>query len=291
MFIGVSPFQAPAFYSIISYADQVQKIFHPMGGMYQVPKALETMARNFGTRFHYNQEIKQIKNSDGKIVLKSADAEMDFGQVAVNADYCYAQSQLLNRKIPGYKYSCSVFLIYLGLKKKIHGLAHHNLFFSSGLKKNLQEIFQDQTTPLDPSFYVHLPTVTDSSLAPAGKEICYILIPVANLERPGDNFSAQEDRLRKLVFAKIKQVTGEDLENLIEVEHRFYPKDFISRYNIKYGATFGLAHNLTQSAFFRPTNFDPWIKNLYFVGASTQPGGGLPVVIASSRITADLITR
>lgn len=144
--------------------------------------------------------------------------------------------------------------------------------------------------PQDPSFYVHVPTVTDASLAPADKEIFYILVPVANLENNKEDISTYEERLRRIIFDKISEKLGSRIEDLIEVEHRFYPKDFISRYNIKYGATFGLAHNLMQSAFFRPANFDSRIKNLYFTGASTQPGGGLPVVIASSRIVADLIT-
>lgn len=289
MFMGVSPFNAPAFYSIISYTDHVQKIFHPMGSMYQIPLALEKMAKKFGCQFHYNSEIKKIKPKKDGLILELDSREEVFDKVVVNADYAYAQSQLLGRRIPNYKYSCSVYLIYLGLKQKVKGLAHHNLFFSKDLKKNLKQIFEQKVRPEDPSFYVHVPTITDASLAPVGKEIFYILIPVANLEENKEDISVYEERLRNIIFDKISEKLGRRVEDLIEVEHRFYPKDFISRYNIKYGATFGLAHNLMQSAFFRPVNFDRKIKNLYFVGASTQPGGGLPVVIAGSRIVADLI--
>lgn len=291
MFMGVSPFDAPAFYSIISYTDQVEKIFHPMGGMYQIPLALEKIAKGFGAKFHYNQEIKSLRHKGRRFLLQTNDSEIAAERVAVNADFAYAQEHLLRRSIPEYKYSCSVMLIYLGLKKKINNLAHHNLFFASDMRKNLTEIFKNGRVPTDPSFYIHVPTVTDPSLAPEGKEILYVLIPVSNLNRPKDDILAHEAELRRIVFDKIKQVSGEDIEGLIETEHKFYPEDFIKRYNIKYGATFGLAHNLMQSAFFRPSNFDPRIKNLYFTGASTQPGGGLPVVIASSRIVADAITR
>jgi len=290
MFMGVSPFNAPAFYSIISYADHVQKIFHPMGSMYQIPLALEKMAKRFGAQFHYHAEVKKIKQKEGSLILELAGQERAFDKVVVNADYAYAQSELLGRRLPAYKYSCSVYLIYLGLKQKAKGFAHHNLFFSRDLKKNLNQIFKEKVMPDDPSFYVHVPTVTDASLAPAGKEIFYILVPVANLEKNKEDISGYEERLRRIVFDKISTKLSRRLEDLIEVEHKFYPKDFIGRYNIKYGATFGLAHNLMQSAFFRPANFDRKIKNLYFVGASTQPGGGLPVVIAGSRIAADLIT-
>lgn len=290
MFMGVSPFDAPAFYSIISYTDHVQKIFHPMGSMYQIPAALEKMAKKFGAQFNYNAEVKKIESKKGELILKLGKQEEAFDKVVVNADYAYAQSELLGRRLPAYKYSCSVYLIYLGLKQKVKGFAHHNLFFSKCLEKNLNQIFKEKIMPDDPSFYVHVPTVTDVSLAPPGKEIFYILVPVANLQDNKEDISEYEEKLSRIVFDKISEKLGSRIEDLIEVEHRFYPKDFIGRYNIKYGATFGLAHNLMQSAFFRPANFDTRIKNLYFAGASTQPGGGLPVVIAGSRIVADLIT-
>lgn len=290
MFMGVSPFDAPAFYSVISYTDHVQKIFHPMGGMYQIPLALEKLAQKFGGKFHYNSEVRKIWKDSNKIKLRLNGLEEGFDKVIVNADYAYAKTQLLGRKIPDYKYSCSVYLLYLGLKKKIEGLAHHNLFFAGDLNKNLNQIFKDQVIPDDPSFYIHVPTVTDESLAPKDKDLFYILVPVPNLKNPQQDFLKEENNLRNIVFKRINQTIGIKLEDLIELEHRFYPDDFIGRYNIKYGATFGLAHNLMQSAFFRPPNFDNKIKGLYFVGASTQPGGGLPVVIAGSRIVADLIT-
>ncbi|MBM3244496.1 MAG: phytoene desaturase [Candidatus Omnitrophica bacterium] len=289
MFMGVSPYQAPGFYSIITYADQVQKIYHPMGGMYQIPLALEKMAKKFGAEFYYNTEVSKVYKTEDGIWLESEKGTTLYDYAVVNADYCYAQESILGRRLPDYRYSCSVFLIYLGLKQKIPGLEHHNLFFSGDLNKNLNQIFKDSEFPDDPSFYIHVPTVTDPKLAPEGKEIVYILIPVANLKNCPDTTKNHQERLRKNVFRKIKEITGEDLEPLIEVEHRFYPEDFIKSYNIKNGATFGLAHNLMQSAFFRPANFDNKIKGLFFAGASTQPGGGLPVVIASSRIVADLI--
>ena len=289
MFIGVSPFKTPAFYSVITYADHVQKISHPIGGMYQIPLALERLAGKFGAKFHYNCEIKEVQKRDGTLRLKREGGDVETDQVVINADYAYAKSRLLGLRIPQYEYSCSVYLIYLGLSKKLKGLDHHNLFFARDLEKNLEEVFDAHTVSADPSFYVHVPTVTDPSLAPPGKDIVYILIPVPNMEKSGGDFKEYEEGLRNFVIEKINKVTNENLEDLIEVEHRFYPEDFIKRYNINNGATFGLAHSLFQSAFFRPPNFEPKFKNVYFVGASTQPGGGLPPVIASSRIVADLI--
>ena len=269
MFMGVSPFEAPAFYSIISYADHVQKIFHPMGGMYQLPLALERLCKKFGCRFHYDSQVKSITDGSDGIALEFSGSTKVFDNVVVNADYAYTRSNLLGRHIPRCRYSCSVYLLYLGLKKMVEGVAHRNLFFARDLRKNLSDIFKNDTVPMDPSFYVHVP----------------------NLEKSQDGLAPHEAALRKTVFENINRQIGINLEDLIEVEHRFYPKDFIGRYNIKNGATFGLSHNLTQSAFFRPANFDNKIKRLFYVGTSIQPGGWLPVVIAGSGITAGLLSR
>ncbi|MEW6076060.1 MAG: phytoene desaturase family protein [Candidatus Omnitrophota bacterium] len=289
MFVGVSPFETPAFYSIITYADHVQKIYHPLGGMYQIPRAIEKLATDAGARLRYNCAINRIRKCRGTFLLSCDQGSFESDAVVVNADYAYTQTDLLGRKIPHFKYSCSVYLMYLGLKKKLTGLAHHNLFFAQDLRKNLSQIFKDKTLPEDPSFYVHVPTVTDPSLAPAGKEILYILVPVPNLDGGSGNFSLFEKRIQDIVFERINATAGVKIQDLIEVRHAFYPSDFISYYNIKHGATFGLAHTLMQSAFFRPMNYETATKGLYYVGASTQPGGGLPVVIAGSRIVADLI--
>ncbi len=288
MFMGVSPFSAPAFYSIITYADHVQKIFHPMGGMYQIPLALERMSKEFGVKFNYGAEVTRVIPGD-KVRISVNSKELVFDKAVINADYPYAKRNLLGRGVSDYKYSCSVYLIYLGLKKKVPGAAHHSLFFSADLNKNLEDIFEAGAVPEDPSFYLHVPTATDASLAPAGKDIFYVLVPVANLKKAKEGIMLYEKEIREKVFRKINRSFNINLEELIEVEHRFYPQDFTDRYNIEFGATFGLAHNLMQSAFFRPPNISSVLKNIYFAGASTQPGGGLPVVMASSRIVADLI--
>ncbi len=290
MFIGVSPFSAPAFYSVITYADHVQKIFHPLGGMYQIPLALERLAGKYGARFFYNTEVERIEQN-GSLNIRTTSEKQSADGVVVNADYAYSQRSLLHRAVPRYDYSCSVYLLYLGLKKKVAGCSHHNLFFAKDLRKNLDDIFMTHAVSADPSFYLHVPTVTDPELAPPGKEIFYVLIPVPNLHRDILDIRSYTKTLRSVVFGTINRTFGIRLEELIEVEHEFYPNDFIQRYNIEYGATFGLAHTLFQSAFFRPANRDKAVQNLYYVGASTQPGGGLPVVIASSHIAAGLIEK
>jgi phytoene desaturase len=290
MFIGVSPFETPAFYSVITYADHVEKIFHPLGGMYQIPLALEKLAKENGASFYYNSEVKNIVRKNGRFTLSIDGRESDADIVVINADYPYAVNKLLKRPLRHYVYSCSVYLVYLGLKRKLKGLEHHNLFFSRNLENNLDEIFELKKIPTDPSFYVHIPTKTDPSLAPEGKDLVYILIPVANLDGCRDDINGHKARLRKIVFDKINGICGINLEDEIEVESDFKPQDFVNRYNVHNAATFGLSHILKQSAFFRPYNKDVKVKDLYYVGCSTQPGEGLPPVIASSRIVADMIT-
>jgi phytoene desaturase len=287
MFIGVSPFSTPSFYSVITYSDHVEKIRHPIGGMYQIPLALEKIAKQFGVKFNYNFEVTKI-NKEDQFTIKSKNETKKANKVVVNADWPYFNQDVLGRKLPKLKYSCSVYLIYLGLSKKIEALEHHNLFFAKDLPENLANIFTNSKVPEDPSFYIHVPTRTDSSLAPEGKDIAYVLVPIPNLEKKYD-FKDYEDMLRSKIFNIVREKTGVNLENFIEVEHRFYPDDFINRYNILNAATFGLSHNFFQSAFFRPNNVDQKVKGLYHVGASTQPGGGLPTVIASSKIVSDLI--
>jgi len=289
MFMGVSPFETPAFYSVITYSDHVEKIAHPIGGMYRIPKALEKMAEKKGAKFNYNSEANKITRKKDNLAVVVKGKELDFDIVVSNADLPYSKKVLLGRKLPNYRYSCSVLLFYMGLKKKVGGLEHHNLFFAEDLYKNIDDIFKKDTVSDDPSFYVHVPTVTDRSLAPEGKDILYVLIPVPNLCVNKSGVKKREGHLRKLVIDKMGEVTGEDIEDLIEVEHRFYPEDFTKRYNILNGATFGLSHNLMQSAFFRPPNYEPGVKGLYYAGASTQPGGGLPVVLASSMAAVRLI--
>jgi len=291
MFIGVSPFEAPGFYSIITYADHVQKIYHPVGGMYKIPLAIEKLAREYGTIFQYGTPVQSIAPHNGTITLATSQGMASADAVVVNADYAYAQGDLLKRTVPQFSYSCSVYLIYLGLKQKLKGLEHHNLFLAGDVRENLKQIFTYKQLPDDFSFYIHIPTATDQSLAPAGKEIVYILVPVPNMHNNNWSFAESEDRIRNAVFNRIRKDTGIDVLPLAEVEHRFFPQDFTTRYNVPYGATFGLSHSLFQSAFFRPSNRDAAIKNLYYVGASTQPGGGLPPVIASSRIVSDLIAH
>ena len=260
-----------------------------MGGMYQIPLALEKIAKKRGVKISYNDPVSSLKRDGNSWRVKAGSAQAQFDNVVINADYAWSKQRLLNEKLPDYKYSCSVLLFYWGLKEKVSRLAHHNLFLASDLKKNVDQIFDNKEFPQDPSFYVHVPTATDLFLAPEGKDIAYILVPTPNLQNCAQNISDVQEQIKKSVLKRIKEQTGDDLEPLIEVEHRFYPKDFLDRYNILHGATFGLAHTLTQSAFFRPANKDHKNPGIYYVGASTQPGGGLPPVIASSKIVADLI--
>jgi phytoene desaturase len=292
MFLGVSPFEAPSFYSMITYADHAKKIYHPMGGMYQIARSLHRLGQELGVTYHLSTEVQNIRQDNGRLAFTAGEKKVTAEQVVVNADYTYTQEQLLQRKsfLPR-KHSCSAYLIYLGLKEKISGMQHHNLFFAKDPKRNIDQIFSGQLIPDDASFYTHIPTHMDPSLAPPGKDVLYILVPVSNLQREQADKAAFEKTLRASAFERISQTIGRPLQELVECEFQFLPADFIERYNLPFGSAFGLAHTLGQSAFFRPSTEDAKLKNLHYVGASTQPGGGLPPVLAGSRIVADTITQ
>jgi len=291
MFIGGSPIETPAFYSGVNYSDLVQKLYYPVGGMYQITSALRKMAEKYKVKFNYETEVNKIKDNQSSLSLAVGDKEIDFDKVVASADYPYVQTELLGRDIPDYGYACSAYLIYLGLKRKIRGFQHHNVFLSKDSDRNQSRIFSGEVLSEDPFFYVDVPTITDLSLAPEGKDLFRILVPVPNLKNPKGNMLGFKEGIRRAVFDKIARFTGLPLDDLIEVEYHFYPQDFIGRYNVKYGSAFGLMHNFKQSTCFRPLNFDPQIKGLYYTGASTQPGGGLPLVLAGSKIVADMISR
>ncbi|MFA5199450.1 MAG: phytoene desaturase family protein [Candidatus Omnitrophota bacterium] len=291
VFMGLPAYQAPAFLSLINYAEHAQKISFPIGGMYQIPLALEKLAKELGVNIYYDSPVENIRRKDGQILLTRGASQIQADYAVINADYPYSQSGLLKRSVKQYKYSSSIYSIFLGIKRRPAELLHYNLFFSKDPTRNLEEIFESGFHPADPTFYAYLPTLTDPYLAPTGKDILHLMIPVPNLKNDRSDLKDHESRLRMQAFDKINKVCSCNLEEYIEAEHRFYPEDFIGRYNIKFGASFGLAHNLTQSGFWRPSNSDPWIKNLYYCGASTQPAGGLSLVIAGSKIVADLINK
>jgi phytoene desaturase len=299
MYLGVSPYQAPAIYSVISYMETGLGIWYPKGGMYSLSLALQKLVKDLGGEIVCNKAVDHIIINSGLAVgVELADGNKKLADVVVaNADLVYAYKNLIaakhrpsmpNTKLDKLKLASSALLFYWGVDDECEGMLHHNVYLCKDFKANLDQILQLKKLPSDPSFYCYIPTKTDKSLAPKGKNVFYILVPVPNLNSHVD-WPAGIARLRDQVLSRLKIEFGLDIRNKIETEVVFTPQDFESKFNLNSGSAFGLSHHFFQSGAFRPSNKPEDIKNLYFVGASTQPGGGIPMVTLSAKLAVERI--
>ncbi|WP_273850567.1 phytoene desaturase family protein [Guptibacillus spartinae] len=298
-YLGMSPWECPGAFTILSYMEHAYGIFHPIGGLNQIPQAMAKVIKEEGGEVHTNKGVKQLL-LDGKTVkgVELEDGSLEYAdEVIINADFAHAVKHLIPtgsvkkytpEKMEQKKYSCSAFMLYLGVDKK-YDLPHHSIIFSSDYKKNVEELTKQKILSEDPSIYVQNASVTDDTLAPEGKSSIYILAPVPNNfslvdweERKGD--------FRRLVLDQLEQRTGfKDIEQHIEVEEMYTPTDWEMDLNVYKGATFNLAHNLPQMMYFRPPNQFKELNNCWLVGGGTHPGSGLPTIMESARITSKML--
>jgi phytoene desaturase len=278
----------------MQYTELADGLYYPLGGMYRLAETLTDIAGNLGVRFLYNTPVEKILVNGGR----ATGVELAGGQIlnadilVANADLGYVYRQLLpddgeTGRIDRKEYGCSTVMFYWGLDKQFPQLGPHNLFFSSDYRKGFEDIFKDMNMPEQPNFYIHAPARLDPSAAPAGADTLYVAVPVGhiNLGRPQDWPDIQR-RARTFILNRLAQLGMADLESHIKVEVRFAPPDWQNRYNLTRGSAHGLSHKLTQMAYFRPHNRHKRYRNLYFVGASTHPGTGVPTVLVSARLTA-----
>jgi phytoene desaturase len=210
--------------------------------------------------------------------------------VVSGADITHTHQDLLGKKEGDFSASYwnkrtlapSAFILYLGIDKPIENFSHHNLFFSEGWDDNFKQIFKDPMWPTDPSFYICAPSKTDTTVAPAGKENLFVLVPIASgLEYTEEQLEQYGDKVIEMIET---QMRVPNFKNRIEYKKVYSVKDFIKDYNAFKGTALGLAHTLGQTAIFRPNNISKKIKNLYFAGAGTNPGIGMPICIISGEL-------
>ncbi len=301
LYIGVSPFVGPSIYTIIPMIELLYGIWYIKGGMYAMAKAMQKRFEELGGKVITNANVSAIKIEDSQakgIVVNQTFIPSD--AVLVNADFPYAVSQLIEAKYRGkyqpkklkkMEYSSSSFIMYFGLNKKINTTVHQ-IRYAKDFKKNINDLFAP-TLPEDPSFYIYSPTQIDASLAPLGKEIIYVLVPVPN--RENQKFSWDENMkktFRDKMVAKIKTIPGfAQFEQTIEVEKIMTPRDWETQFNLQYAATFGFKPILFQSNFFRPQVKALKVNGLYFAGTSTHPGAGIPIVMKAAKIAVDTIIK
>lgn len=299
MYLGVTPYEAPAVYSVVSYMETGLGIWYPKGGMHALPRAFGRLCEDLGVTIRTQTPVARIDIDNGRttgVVLEDG-SHLKSDIVISNADLTYSYKNLIapehrrrypDRKVDALKQASSAMLFYWGVDAPLDGLLHHNVYFSEDFKHNLEEIFKQKVLPDDPAFYVYIPTKTDPGLAPKGKHVLYILVPVPNLDSEVD-WEKAVPKVKARVLERMKTVLGADVAKKIETEAVFTPQDFLTRFNLTDGSAFGLSHYFFQSGYFRPHNVSRDVKGLYFVGASTYPGSGVPMVTLSGKLVAERI--
>ena len=304
LLIGGNPFDSSSIYAMIHYLEREWGVHFAMGGTGALVDALAQLFEEIGGRFHFNTEVDEIlvggKRATG---VRLADGTVHTADhVISNADVAFTYMNMIPSKARGlrnsdtrYKhltrYSMSLFVIYFGTKRRYtdSGLAHHNIILGERYKGLLEDIFKNKVHADDFSLYLHMPTMTDPSLAPDGHEAFYVLSPVPHLGGDVD-WRQSAKPYRDAIMQFLEDNYLPDLQENIVVEHMVDPRYFQNTLNSHLGAAFSVEPILTQSAWFRPHNRSEDFENLYFVGAGTHPGAGLPGVLSSSIIAESLIT-
>ena len=300
-YLGMSPWACPAAFTILSYIEHSRGVFHPIGGLNKISEAMGKVILEDGGKINLSTPVKEVlvENGTAKGVLLENGEKIMADYVIINADFAHAMTHIVkkeNRKkytdsyLKTRDYSCSTFMMYLGLNKK-YDIPHHNIFFADDYTLNVREIAESKVLSTDHSIYIQNASGIDPTLAPSGKSAIYVLVPVPN-NTSKINWKEEKEKFRRLVLDKIKEKTElKDIEEHIEVEKIITPLDWEIDYGIYNGATFNLSHKLSQMMYFRPHNKFQEFKNCYLVGGGTHPGSGLPTIYESGRISANMILQ
>jgi phytoene desaturase len=296
-YLGMSPFQCPSLFTILSFLEYEHGVFHPVGGCGAVSEAMAALARKLGVDIRLGTGVDRILYEDGAAVGVEAGGErFAAGSVVVNGDFGHAVRRLIpeamrrswrDGKIDRAKISCSTFMLYLGIEGDVGDLAHHTILLSRDYDRNIREITSG-VLPEQPSVYVQHAGATDPSMAPKGHTSLYVLVPVPNLRCPID-WAKEAPRYRTIILDRLKVLGLSGLESRIRYERIVTPNDWQCEFAVFEGATFNLAHTLSQMLYFRPRN--RFGRNVYLVGGGTHPGSGLPVIFEGARITARLLLQ
>ncbi|MDP3679887.1 MAG: phytoene desaturase family protein [Flavobacterium sp.] len=296
LFLGAKPSDTPSFYSFMNYADFGLGTWHPKTGMFDVVRAMESLARELGVTFHTNSNIEKIivENKTAKALVVNGET-IASDLILSGADYHHTET-LLDQEHRAYSekywnsrvFAPSSLLFYVGFNKKIENISHHALFFDVDFYQHAKDIYDEPQWPSEPLFYANFPSVTDKTAAPEGMESGFFLVPLA----PGIN---DTEALREEYFEKIidrfETLTQQSVKNNIIFKKSFCKNDFVSEYNSYKGNAYGMANTLLQTAFLRPKLKSKKVKNLYFTGQLTVPGPGVPPALISGKLVSELINK
>lgn len=296
-YLGMSPWRCPALFSILSYTEYRYGIYHVQGGLCKISDAMARVFGEHGGKLRLSSGVKEVVFDGPRVTgVRLEDGELlPCDEVVMNADYAHAVTHLFNGRsrpkadLEKKKYSCSTFMLYLGLDKIYHDEPHHHILFADDYRRNVEDIQGERHVSDDMSIYVRNSSVTDPHVAPAGKSGLYILVPTIN-SRHGFDWEKHKQAYRDRVLERIERRTGmKDLRSHIVEELILTPDDWRDGLDVFMGATFNLAHTLDQMLYLRPHNRMQGYENLYLVGGGTHPGSGLPTIYESGRISSNLV--
>lgn len=300
LLVGGNPFDTSSIYTLIHFLERKWGVYFPKGGTGALVRAMVKLFEDLGGTIRYNSEVDTIEQNGSKVsaVILQSGEMLKADLVVSNADVMHTYKNLLREsseaeyqrnRLKKMKYSMSLFLIYFGTKKQYPGLAHHTVLFGPRYRELLKDIFHHGRLADDFSLYLHAPTRSDPDLAPPGHEAFYVLAPVPNLSKSEVNWETEGEIYADRILSYLDERYLPGLKENLVTKRIFTPLDFEKQLNAHHGSAFSLEPILTQSAFFRTRNRDAEIKGLYFVGAGTHPGAGVPGVVNSAKATVGLI--
>ena len=297
-YLGMSPFNCPSLFSILSFLEYEYGVWHPTGGCSAVSEAMARVAAEMGVTFSLGEPVEELLFEGKRAVgVRTAGGEHRADAVVLNADFAQAMTKLVpdrlrrrwtDKKIEGKTFSCSTFMLYLGLDGRTDDLPHHTIYTARDYMANLGDITERHVLSDDTSFYVQNAGVTDPTLAPKGQSTLYVLAPVTHRTANVD-WAKEAPGFRARLLTQLGKVGLHDVERRIRFEKVVTPADWENRYAVHRGATFNLAHTLGQMLHLRPRNRFEDVDGVYLVGGGTHPGSGLPVIYESARITSRLV--
>lgn len=296
---GSSPYRAPATFALIPYLEFGLGAWYVRGGMYEIPRAVARLAVELGVEIQLNQEVTSIITEHGKAcgVVLADGMELRASAVIVNADALTAYSNLLpatargqftDKKLARIEPSCSGYVLLLGTRRNFPQLAHHNIYFSADYPAEFRAIFDELRPASDPTIYICATSRTDATQAPPDCENLFVLVN-APATSPRTDWIREAAPYRELIIEKLESYGLHGLRESIIYEHRLTPNYFAQRYAAYRGALYGPSSNKITSAFVRPPNKARHVKGLYFAGGTTHPGGGIPLVLLSGKMAAELV--
>ncbi|RED42845.1 phytoene desaturase [Winogradskyella eximia] len=296
LFLGAKPNQTPSFYSFMNFADFGLGTWHPKGGMYEIVKAMKSLAESLGVSIHVNSNVEKIGVKNGQAQSITVNGKEIYSDVILSgADYHHSET-LLDLKYRQYSetywegrtFAPSSLLFYVGFNQKLKNVEHHNLFFDTDFEKHAEEIYDNPKWPKDPLFYVNFPSVTDKSMAPDGCETGFFLIPIA----PGlEDTPELREQYFNIIINRFEKRTQQDVLKNILFKESYCVNDFVEDYNSYKGNAYGMANTLMQTAFLRPKLKSKKVDGLYFTGQLTVPGPGVPPSLISGKLVAELIEK